>query len=616
MKINVANLPEELRLATLEVFDQLHIEESARGYMLRAKEGDCLSVVFDGRKCEITYSKTNEYFRGLKNFIQRNPCEAFSIQEQCTVNELGIMMDCSRNAVPNVAHLKEVIRTLALMGYNQLQLYTEDTYEVENEPYFGYMRGRYSMAEMREIDDYAFLFGIEVVPCIQTLAHLNQIFRWPEYSKINDIADILLIDDDRTYQLIDNMFSTLSKCFRSKKIHIGMDEAHFVGRGLYEDKHGATENRSQLLIHHLNKVIKIAEKYEYKPMIWSDMFFRLVSGGTYYVDESVKIPQDVINKVPENLRLVYWDYYTRDPKIYQSMIKHHKAFNREIMFAGGAWKWMGFTPQNRFSISTTRMALENCEKFGVNKVMLTMWGDNGAECSDLSVLPTLCMTAEYVYGHKDEYAQAFKAVTGVTLQDFMTLDLPNVLDEEEEENRNNRQRYMLYNDCIGGWLDYVPQGGENAVYESHAKRIREAGEKAGRYSYLFDTQAAICDVLAVKFELGKQTREAYLRNDRQELQRLIDESYVPLVGKLNAFYVAFEKQWGLENKPFGFEIQDYRIGGLTRRVEHCIKRLKDYLSGNVNDIPELEGEILNPFPLLPTNGWFMMFDWNISANKL
>jgi hypothetical protein len=45
---------------------------------------------------------------------------------------------------------------MALMGLNMLQLYTEDTYEVEGEPLFGYLRGKYTMRELSLIDDYAF----------------------------------------------------------------------------------------------------------------------------------------------------------------------------------------------------------------------------------------------------------------------------------------------------------------------------------------------------------------------------------------------------------------------------------------------------------------------------
>lgn len=92
-------------------------------------------------------------------------------------NRLGVMLDCSRNAVMSVPTLKEWMDIMADLGYNTLMLYTEDTYEVDNQPYFGYLRGKYSQQELREIDSYASEKGIEFIPAIQTLAHLNSIFR-------------------------------------------------------------------------------------------------------------------------------------------------------------------------------------------------------------------------------------------------------------------------------------------------------------------------------------------------------------------------------------------------------------------------------------------------------
>lgn len=125
------------------------------------------------------------------------------------------MADCSRNAVMNVTFAKSYIRTLACMGFNMLELYTEDTYEIAGEPYFGYMRGRFSAAELKELDAYGRMFGVELVPCIQTLAHLNAITRWPRYAPMIDCNDILLAGDDRTYELVDKMFATLAECFTS-----------------------------------------------------------------------------------------------------------------------------------------------------------------------------------------------------------------------------------------------------------------------------------------------------------------------------------------------------------------------------------------------------------------
>ena len=67
------------------------------------------------------------------------------------IRSLGVMVDCSRDAVYTVGSLKKYISLLAKMGYNSLQLYTEDTYEADGEPQFGYLRGRYSKAELKEL---------------------------------------------------------------------------------------------------------------------------------------------------------------------------------------------------------------------------------------------------------------------------------------------------------------------------------------------------------------------------------------------------------------------------------------------------------------------------------
>ena len=75
-------------------------------------------------------------------------------------DNFGVMIDCSRNAVMSMEGLKRYLPLLKKMGYNCVMLYTEDTYEVDGEPYFGYMRGRYSKEEMKEIDVYAASLGV------------------------------------------------------------------------------------------------------------------------------------------------------------------------------------------------------------------------------------------------------------------------------------------------------------------------------------------------------------------------------------------------------------------------------------------------------------------------
>ena len=114
-------------------------------------------------------------------------------------NMLGVMLDCSRNAVLKVDAVKQYAAMLKKMGYNTLMLYTEDTYEVDNQPFFGHLRGRYSKAELKEMDAYCCQLGIELIPCIQTLAHLGNMFKWESvYHEVNDSDNILLIGEEKT----------------------------------------------------------------------------------------------------------------------------------------------------------------------------------------------------------------------------------------------------------------------------------------------------------------------------------------------------------------------------------------------------------------------------------
>ena len=224
----------------------------------------------------------------------------------------GAMLDCSRGAVLKVSAVKQLINALQKMGYNVLELYTEDTFEVE-----GYLRGRYTGAEIKEMDSYAAAHGIELIPCIQTLAHFTNSVKLPRFAEITDVNDILLIDEPKTYEFIERIFASLAKNFTSRNVHIGMDEAHMVGLGNYLDKHGYC-NRFELLNRHLQKVNAIAKKHGFTAHMWSDMFFRLAAHGKY-CSRDIHVPQGVREKVPEDVSLVYWDYYHTQKEDYDAI---------------------------------------------------------------------------------------------------------------------------------------------------------------------------------------------------------------------------------------------------------------------------------------------------------
>ena len=508
------------------------------------------------------------------------------------MKRFGVMLDCSRNALMKPEEIINFAKLLKAFGYNMIQLYTEDTFEVDEEPFFGYMRARYTQSQLSFIVEECEKIGIEVIPCVQTLAHLNQIFRWEQYRDINDTADILLVGEDRTYKLIENIFKTLRKCFKSSYVHIGMDEAHMLGLGKFLDKNGF-KNRFEILSVHLKKVISIAEKYNFKPIMWSDMFFRLGNHGEY-APENPNITQEVVDIMPKSVGLVYWDYYHEDKNAYDKMFSAHRKFNNEIWFAGGAWTWTGFASGNEFTMQTMIPAMQSAKEHQIENILFALWGDNGKECSFYSVLPSLFALKKFYDGQCDisKVKTEFKEITGEDFDALCACDLPNYVGGNRS-CKGNISKYALYGDPFNCWIESEIKDSINEEYVNHAKKLSDYAKKSKKYSYIFETLASLCDVLSKKYGLGYRTRIAYNKKDNFQIYIIIEE-YLLVETKLEIFYQKFRELWYKENNPNGFDVHDIRLGGLKQRLKSCRERLMDYVEGNIVNIPEFEENILNP----------------------
>ena len=512
-----------------------------------------------------------------------------------TFKTFGTMLDCSRNAVMTAESVKRWIDLTARLGCNTLHMYMEDTYEVDGQPYFGHLRGRYSKAELKQIDAYAAAHGMQVIPCIQTLAHVNALFHWPVYREIRDAADILLTGDERTYALVDGMFRTLRECLRTNIVNIGMDEADLLGLGKYLTLHGYRD-RFSILMEHLRRVSEMAKKYGFELLMWGDMFFCL-AGGDYFTNfnqnpELGEIPEEVRQLVPENIHLVYWDYFSRDRQSYERNIDAHNAIKSGSWFAGGLWTWAGFAPHNTFSIATMREAMKACHAKGVENVVMTMWGDNGAECSKFAVLPALFTVSQMAQDIDDvETIHAnFEREFGIPFEAFRALDLIGTQNDSAEAIYNP-EKYLLYCDPFMGQFDNRVKSGDAAGYADCAARLAVYADHA-EYGYLFRSLRALCAFLSVKADLGIRTRAAYLSGDKKAAKALCTD-YDAALERLDAFYAAYEQQWMHENKPQGFDVVDLRIGGQRQRLLHCRDRLLAYAEGRLDRIEELEEPVLD-----------------------
>ena len=224
-----------------------------------------------------------------------------------------------------------------------------------------------------------------------------------------------------------------------------------------------------------------------------------------------------------------------------------------------------------------------------------MWGNDGAECSHFAQLPSLFYLAEYARGNRDEQSikAKFKRLVGLDFDEFMQIDCPNDVVPYEGRPRNP-SKYMLYSDYFNDFIDYTVTPGAGEKYKEYAEQLRATAKKSRRYGYVFDSAAKLCDVLAIKYELGLRTRRAYEAGDKATLESLARNEYAQLAHLIDVYGKAFEKQWFRDNKPHGFDVQDIRIGALIRRTDACRRRILDYTSGKIDRIEELDQPLL-PF---------------------
>lgn len=501
----------------------------------------------------------------------------------------GFMPDLSRNGVLNVSTIKKYIRQLAALGHTWFMLYMEDVYEVEGEPYFGALRGRYSVAEIRELDTYAKMLGVELVPSIQTLAHVNQFLMWDHIAlDYVDIEDILHVGKDKTIDLIDRMIKTLRKGFSTRRIQLGMDEAYFLGRGNYLDDCGL-KDKSQIMLEHLDKMIQICQKYDFEPHIWDDMFF-----SHYSEVEADKF------RVPDEISLMYWDYYNTSKDHYLQRIEQRSKITKTLKFAGGIWRWAGFAPHHLKTLYTTLASLSACKEKGVREIIATCWSDDGAEAPFETSLFGIVLFAfldseDYDEARFDEWLRFY---TKMSFEEWLRQgDLDALGDRGLDMDLDaTTSKYFLYQDPMQAKFLYWSKKMDKS-YTQYLEDLSQAflNQENGNPS-LNNFYALYAKVVSLKWDLPLNIREAYQTKDKARVSKILEEQINPLLQLVPELSKARRKVWLEECKPFGLEILEHRFGGITFRLEYTKDMLEAYLGGEIEVLEELEQEILNPVP--------------------
>ena len=534
------------------------------------------------------------FFRGLGILIEhiRRGATEFALTEDGFFTEMSVMLDSSRCAVPTVDGICRMLDHLAVMGYTMAMLYTEDTVKLENRPYFGYMRGAYTQKELRAVDDYADGYGIEVIPCLECYGHMERYLRWGEAAKIKDTDRVLLAREEKTFEFLDELIGTVSACFRSKRIHIGMDEAWDMGRGNFLTRHGYVPP-FRIFNEYMERLIGITNKYGLTPMMWSDMYFRVCTTDNRYCGEDIEVTPEVAEKIPAEVELVFWHYGEKD-RCDDYMLKKHNALGRKVIFAGGLWSWIGHFPEHNYMMETTEFSLNACRNNNVREAMITVWLNDNAECDLFANLFGISYFAELCYdkdASEEKRRARFEACTGGLYDAFYAMSYYHNRFGEGIEYKPYSGRFfgkpLFWQDILDGIYDARLQ--KNPMSDHYAAAAEQMKQySGGPWDYLYDFAYRVFDYMALKTRIAETLVPAYKAGDREAMREISEVLLPSLKEKIIAIHAAHRRMWMDHCKAFGWRGLDERYGGVPNRCDTAKMLIDSWLAGETDRIEELE----------------------------
>ncbi len=541
---------------------------------IKTVSGDRISVHADEREAVISCDTGRRFvfFRALSLLLEqlsagKNPVGA---EEKAPFDETASMLDLSQgNMALNTKSFRRFLRDQLFIGMGMCFLYMEDSFVIPEQPYFGYMRGRYTEDELRELDDYADAIGVELVPFVQTLAHLTTVMQWDAFEGIRENHRALCPGSERTYDYIRQVLTAASRPFRTRKIHLGMDESPFLGRGAYYLRHGDRPSQD-IFSEHLERVAAIAGELGLSPMIFDDM-----------------LPPDSPEreKAPKGMGLVWWNYSSHTVEWCENKLRLRRYPEHQSHIFIAAWTYLSFAPQ-WFETCGNMSFVQACRNLGLRKCCLSIW-EIGQDIDFRVNRYALQIFAEYCYNdHPDEawIDRRFRFCFGAEAEDYKALTDFDLIPGTEcgSKHPSAASEFLVWQDPMAGLFDYHLINKPVREHFRALSRKMAAAEKRskGRYdASVFRYYHLLAQFLELKADLGVRITEAYRNERRDELLELTDRVLPLAVRRAERVRECFRANWMELGKPLGFEVYDIRWGGLIARLKSSRDSLKDYLGG-------------------------------------
>lgn len=561
------------------------------------------------------------------------------------MEELGCKIDTSSGGVLSVKSLQDLTISLSLYGYCKLIIYMEDTYAVDNEPFFGYLQKRFTYEDFVLLSNTAKSVGIEIIPSILLMDDIKSLQNWPVYDSMLKAPP----DIDEKYDFLYRMLMTLSEPLKLKRIQISIGDkthAHFVQniiaacvRHAEELDRKCFDIEIQYYSSHLRRIVDITKGLNLIPVFYIDSVLCLKKQNINRVKfpEDCKMDSETFLSLNEALgeseiELIHTNYASPESVLSEkvnsvsSLLDNHRSrdHKRTMGIALSLWTWNRFWVALHWSMNMMESGVESARKNGLKFIYVTAWSHDGSEVSLVSIEAALAFFSELVHAKKEESSrneilqkldESFKVffrrpALFTDILEACALDQPSKF--PVGWGTTNLAKWLTWEDPLLTHL--YPQIAETNMI-AHYKTLTNILERKisqflrqqrilGSEFDLIDFHplsfpTAVARFLHRKLAFYKLFTSAYESGDKQQLAKMLGRTtdggklsetgiFEELTKSLNSLHLLHHRIWMLEFDPLGWAKIDSRYGVLKIRLESTGNLILSYLQDETFAIREMK----------------------------
>lgn len=301
-----------------------------------------------------------QLIRGAKN----NKLQGLHIIDKPAVKFRGVMDDISRGPVPTLEYMKYQIRRLAELKINILTYYTEHIVRTEKHPEFAPPGGALSIAEWKELSEYAKKYYIELIPNFQSLGHAEKVLLCPKFQNIAESNTMYALTNPETLEFMRDIYTEMSPAFESKFFHVNCDETFDIGRGLSAAK-VKEFGIGRVYADYMNQLSAILKDNGKCMMMWGDI--------------ALQHPE-ILDILAKETMMMTWEYGDYDS--YSKWIDPFVEKGFDFIVCPGVLNSSRISPNYKMAIPNLQKFIKQGIEKGAMGVLNTVWDEGSLQTFD------------------------------------------------------------------------------------------------------------------------------------------------------------------------------------------------------------------------------------------